>query len=296
MTDGQIITPTFLRNWPLPAPGASKSSRGRILIVGGARRLPGAAGLAGLAALRVGAGVLTLAVADSAAVALAVATPESGVIGLPEDERGSVTGAGLDRIDEAMAAVDAVVVGPGLDAPGATVTLLQALLPRIPDGVPVVLDAFALGVLNDVAGVARSLSGRLVLTPNAEEATRLLGGRPEDRTDRDQDAIAEQATAVAQRFDALVCCQNVIADPRGRLWFGSSGHGGLGTSGSGDVLAGAIGGLLARGAELDQAACWGSHLHVTAGDRLAIEIGPLGFLARELVDRLPAVMAELTTV
>jgi NAD(P)H-hydrate repair Nnr-like enzyme with NAD(P)H-hydrate dehydratase domain len=151
-------------------------------------------------------------------------------------------------------------------------------------------------VLNDVSAVARRLGGRLVLTPNAEEATRLLGGDPDGTPDRDQDAVAEQATAVARRFDALVCCHNVIADPTGRLWFGSSGHGGLGTSGSGDVLAGAIGGLLARGADLDQAACWGSHLHTTAGDRLAIEIGPLGFLARELVNRLPAVMAELTTV
>jgi hydroxyethylthiazole kinase-like uncharacterized protein yjeF len=231
--------------------------------------------------------VLTLAVAESAAVALAVATPEAGVIGLPEDQRGSITGAGLDRLEEVLAEVDAVLVGPGLDAADPTVQLLRSLIPMIPDGVPVVMDAFALGVLNDVGEPVQRLAGRLVLTPNLEEAARLLGRGPIDIDDED-------VTEVARRFTAVVSCHQRIVDPEGDRWQGSSGHGGLGTSGSGDVLAGAVCGLLARGATLQQAACWGTHLHATAGDRLAIEIGPLGFLAGELVRRLPSVMAELT--
>ena len=71
-----------------------------------------------------------------------------------------------------------------------------------------------------------------------------------------------------------------------------AGHAGLGTSGSGDVLAGAIAGLLARGADLAQAACWATFLHAVAGDRLAARVGRLGFLARELVDQLPIVLTE----
>lgn len=287
MSRDQIITPSFLRDWPLPPPGGGKGSRGRVLVVGGSRKVPGAAQLSGLAALRVGAGVLTMAVAKSVAVALAVATPEAGTIGLAEDAKGSVTGDGVGDLEEALSAVDGVLIGPGLDAAEPTVSLLRALVPRIPSDVPVILDAFALGVLADNADLAETLRGRLILTPNAAEAGRLIGGRAGDVTDND---VAE----VAKRFEAVVVCGQLVINPAGDRWRGSSGFGGLGTSGSGDVLAGAICGLVARGATLEQASCWGTHLHSTAGDRLAIDIGPLGFLARELLDRLPAVMAELT--
>src|SRR4051794_128780 len=95
----EIVTPALLRSWPLPEAGSSKDFRGRLVVIGGSRKVPGAAQLAGLAALRVGAGVLTMAVAESVAVAVAVATPEAGVVGLPEGERGSLTGSGLDRIE-----------------------------------------------------------------------------------------------------------------------------------------------------------------------------------------------------
>src|SRR3712207_9499942 len=86
------VTPSLLRSWALPTPGGSKYHRGQVLIVGGAARTPGAVQLAGLAALRVGAGRLTMAVADSAAVPMAVATPEAGVGGLAQNRRGHVRG------------------------------------------------------------------------------------------------------------------------------------------------------------------------------------------------------------
>jgi ADP-dependent NAD(P)H-hydrate dehydratase len=100
----------------------------------------------------------------------------------------------------------------------------------------------------------------------------------------------------------VVSCQGLIARPSGgdeveesELWQMTTGYGGLGTSGSGDVLAGAIAGLRARGTTGPQAACWGTHLHAAAADRLASRMGPLGFLARELADELPALMLELNT-
>src|SRR5947209_4986979 len=92
------VTPARLRDCPLPSGGSSKYQRGRVLVVGGAAKTPGAAQLAGLAALRVGAGHLTMAVAESAAVPLAVATPEAGVTGLPQDEGGSVLGSDVGPI------------------------------------------------------------------------------------------------------------------------------------------------------------------------------------------------------
>ena len=283
-----VVTPHLLRDWPLPGPGSSKGSRGRVLVIGGSRRTPGAALLAGRAALRVGAGVLTFAVATSVAAQVAVAVPEAGAVGLPEDAAGSVTGEGLEVLAGDLDGVDAVLVGPGLDDPDHAETLLRQLIPMIPDGIPVVLDAFALGVLDRVGDDVRALSGRLLLTPNGAEAHRLLGGDPDADDDPD-------LGAVARRYGAVVYCQQTLVNPAGERWEGSSGHGGLGTSGSGDVLAGAICGLLARGATAEQAACWGGHLHATAGDRLSIEVGPLGFLAGELADRLPLVMAEVST-
>ena len=171
----EIVTPALLRDWPLPDAGDAKDFRGRLLVVGGARKAPGAAELAGLAALRVGAGVLTMAVAESVAVAVAVATPEAGVIGLPEDERGSLTGAGLERLESALADADAVLIGPGLDEPAGTRRLLRDVTAALPDHAKICLDAFALGVLSDVwDDVSEQLGERLVITPNREEARRLL--------------------------------------------------------------------------------------------------------------------------
>lgn len=103
------------------------------------------------------------------------------------------------------------------------------------------------------------------------------------------------ALAIARKFGAVVSCRGRIAAPDGQQWEISTGYEGLGTSGSGDVLAGAVVGLLARGASPSQAACWATHAHAAAGDRLAAKVGALGYLARELVDELPAVLTELGT-
>jgi NAD(P)H-hydrate repair Nnr-like enzyme with NAD(P)H-hydrate dehydratase domain len=113
---------------------------------------------------------------------------------------------------------------------------------------------------------------------------------PERQTaDRDE---ADVAAAIATRFDAVVTYSSQVAAPDGRRWAVPTGHAGLGTSGSGDVLAGAVVGLLARGADPAQAACWATYLHATAGDRLAARVGWLGFLASELVVELPLVLVE----
>jgi ADP-dependent NAD(P)H-hydrate dehydratase len=297
-----LVTPSLLRDWPLPAPGEDKYSRGSVLVIGGARATPGAALLAGAAALRAGAGKLTLAVAESVAVQVGVALPECGAMGLPETSSGSVTGEGLDRISSYLDNADAILVGPGLDDPDLAEDLLRALLEREAaagekddgGGPAVVLDAFALGALANVADRFGPWKGRLILTPNPKEAEILLG--------RDLKDLPADVAEISDRYQAVVSCQGLIARPSGldvpeesELWKITTGYGGLGTSGSGDVLAGAIAGLRARGTTGPQAACWGTHLHAAAADRLASRLGPLGFLARELADELPALMLELNT-
>ena len=297
-----LVTPSLLRDWPLPAPGEDKYSRGSVLVIGGARATPGAALLAGAAALRAGAGKLTLAVAESVAVQGGVALPECGAMGRPETPDGSVTGEGLERIGSYLDRADAILVGPGLDDPDLAEDLLRALLEREAaagekddgGGPAVVLDAFALGALVNVADRFGPWKGRLILTPNPKEAEILLG--------RDLKDLPADVVEISDRYQAVVSCQGLIARPSGldvpeesELWKITTGYGGLGTSGSGDVLAGAIAGLRARGTTGPQAACWGTHLHAAAADRLASRLGPLGFLARELADELPALMLELNT-
>jgi hydroxyethylthiazole kinase-like uncharacterized protein yjeF len=275
------VSAARLRDWPLPEPTSSKRSRGQVLVVGGSPSTPGAVLLAGLAALRVGAGVLSLAVARSIAATLAVAVPEASVAGLAEVDGGEPDG----TLEDALGGCDAVLVGPGFDAPDVTDRVLRQVLAGADDGAALVFDAFALGVLAEYDDP--SIGSRAVLTPNSAEAARLL-----HVDDVGDDEPSEVAASVAERYGAVVSFQSAIAAPDGRRWVVPTGHAGLGTSGSGDVLAGAAVGLLARGADPAQAACWATFLHATAGDRLAARVGRLGFLARELVDELPLVIVQ----
>jgi NAD(P)H-hydrate repair Nnr-like enzyme with NAD(P)H-hydrate dehydratase domain len=176
-----------------------------------------------------------------------------------------------------------VLAGPGLDDPGETAKLLRLLGRLTSPRATLVLDAYSLGAL---AGHPR-LAGRgtRILTPNIKEAERLLGRRLHDR---DADI-----PAIARRYGAVVSCFGRVAAPDGRLLTVGDGVAGLGTSGSGDALSGAIAGLAARGCEPLQAAAWGTYLHVAAGASLSQGVAPLGFLASEIVDQLALELAAL---
>jgi len=281
------VTPNLLRGWSLPEPGGSKYGRGQVVVLGGAASTPGAAMLSALAALRVGAGRLGLGVAASVAPHVAVALPESGVLPLAQGDDGHIRGEALDAFGDDIGSADAVLLGPGLDEPDGTRELVRRLPDLVGPDTTVVLDAFALGVAPDVRDALEPLRGRLVLTPNTSEAARLLG------RDLSEDDLAGDIAAIAERYGAVVSCQSIVAEPGGALWLGGTGTGGLGTSGSGDVLSGAIAGLAARGAPCAQAAVWATYAHAAAGDRLAVQVGPLGYLARELVEELPRVLVEI---
>ncbi|MCA1710260.1 MAG: NAD(P)H-hydrate dehydratase [Actinobacteria bacterium] len=283
--EAPAVTPRLLRGWPLPEldDSGSKHDRGTVLVVGGADSTPGAVLLAGLAALRVGAGRLQVATVRATAVGLGIALPEAMVVGLPAGSSGSVSPAAADELAQRAEGAETVVLGPGLLDVDEAGELLQALLPQLRCR-SLVLDAVALVAL---AGRPKLLSGldRVVLTPNSGEMAALLDGDELDGRDA--------AAAVARRYGAVVSTAGWVVQPDGRAWRDEAGGVGLGTSGSGDVLAGAVGGLLARGAQAEQAAVWGQYLHAAAGDRLSGRLGRLGFLARELLDELPAVLTSL---
>ncbi len=286
MAHAEPVTPALLRGWPLPEPddGGDKHDRGTVVVVGGAASTPGAVLLAGLAALRVGAGRLSVATVEATSVALGVALPEALVQGLPADADGSLDPRCAADVVSSCGGAAAVVLGPGLLGKDGVRALLADVLPDLGEGA-LLLDAVALTALAGAPELLAGLDGRVVLTPNAGEMAALLDG--DERTGEDA------ARAVADRYGAVVAVRGAVACPDGRVWRDEAGGVGLGTSGSGDVLAGVVGGLLARGCDPAQAAVWGQYLHAAAGDRLAATVGRMGFLARELLDELPLVLAGL---
>jgi hydroxyethylthiazole kinase-like uncharacterized protein yjeF len=280
----QQLTARLLRGMPLPDPAGGKEQRGRVLVIGGSGRVPGAALLAGTAALRAGAGKLQVATAQDVAVPLAVAMPEALVVGLPVDARGNIA-RGSAALDDALGECDAVVIGSGMSPAPATATLLQQVLRRA-QGVPVI-DAGAL------SPELRAPPGRpFVLTPHAGEMAKLCG-REKAQVEQQPQALAR---ALARRMRSVLVLKGAttwIAAPDGRLWIHPGGCHGLGTSGSGDVLAGLIAGLAARGGDAVQAALWGVFVHAQAGRMLEASVGSLGFLAREIATPVPAVLDRI---
>ena len=284
-----LLDPAALAAWPLPGIGddADKEERGSVLIVAGSSEIPGAALLSATAAVRAGAGKLLIAAPASAAPGIALAMPEARVIGLAEQPDGTLAPSAARQLAPFAEKLHAVLIGPGLPEGAGTVQFVAALLPHFRH-IPVILDAVAMDVV--IAG--KPLGQPVLLTPHCGEMAHLTG--------HDRQALADSAAEAALHYAsmwqvvvALKGATSWIADADGQLWQHGCGHPGMATSGSGDVLAGVIAGLAARGASLAQACAWGVVVHALAGRRLAERIAPLGFLARELLTEIPMVLADL---
>ncbi|WP_030528579.1 NAD(P)H-hydrate dehydratase [Phycicoccus jejuensis] len=286
-----VVTPALLRDWRLPDPTGSKDTKGRLVVVGGCAGNPGAVLLAAEAALRSGAGKVQVATVGTTATQVAVSLPEAFVTGLPAtgDE---ISAAAAGRVAEQASGADAVLVGPGIGDPDAALALLEALVPLLE--VPLVVDALATAFLTQHPDGLGALAAGSVVTPNIGELSLVIGA--------DEDEVAADVPAAASRMaratGATVLAgsdvSHVVA-PDGRTWTLGSGAPGSASAGSGDVKAGVVAGLLARGAEPTQAAVWGAYLHDGAGERLTSEVGRVGFLARDLVSRLPRILDEVET-
>jgi hydroxyethylthiazole kinase-like uncharacterized protein yjeF len=275
---------------PVHGQGTTKNSRGRVLAIGGSCKVPGALRLTGEAALRVGAGKLQMATVASAAISLGLLVPEAASIALPEDDDGEV-GDAAAALTNALEACDALVLGPGVGDPAVAARLLQLVLNQRRDDLSLVIDAMAVGCLRNMQENVASFRGRLIITPNHSEMAVLTGGH-EDQIDADPRQIA---CDTARKFGAVVVLKGsdtVIAGPDGDTLHYGGGGTGMATGGSGDVLAGAIGGLLSRGMPPFVAAGWGVWLHGQSGRRLATTSGPIGFLARELPAELPRLLPQ----
>ncbi len=217
--------------------------------------------------------------------------PEARIYALPETERSGIDPTAAEYLAELANDCQATLIGPGLVDNEAILKLLIGLLPRL-STTSLVLDSEAMMAVTECPDELYELGCPAVLTPHAGEMAGLLG-EPKEAVLSDLISSARRAAARFRTVIVLKSAESVIADSDGRIWRNRGGTVGLATSGSGDTLSGIIAGLAARGAELSQASAWGVFLHSRAGERLASKIGPLGFLARELLAEIPPLMAEL---
>lgn len=290
MSEPREVDADLLREFPLPhhPDDSDKEERGRLLVIGGSRELPGAALLAGVAALRAGAGKLQIATAESVSIQIGIAVPEARVIPHRETPEGCVDESAIESILKLAREAQAVMIGCGLQFGPPLDALLDALF-GCAAGIPLVLDAAVLGSLAPRREHLKAWKGGAVVLPHVGEMARLLECE-EDEVRADRLAAAQRA---AERFNVVAVMKgenSYIVAPDGRACRFSGGGVGLATSGSGDTLAGIVGGLAARGTEPLVAAIWGVYLHGAAGRRLMNEMGRVGFLARELLDIVPLLM------
>jgi hydroxyethylthiazole kinase-like uncharacterized protein yjeF len=287
----------LLRGWPLPQVDGDggKEERGRVFVVGGSQEIPGAVILAAEAALRAGAGKLLVATAQSVAAHVAVVLPEARVVALRQSERGELAEQSCQRVLHDAGESSAVLVGPGMMDSAAGIDLVAACL-RMDRPPVLVVDAAPLvdmQRLSDALRRAPAAAARVILTPHAGEAARLCGIERE-RVCADRLGIARHIAGELGVVVALKGPSTYVVSPDGRAFVNTAGNPGLGTSGSGDVLAGILAGLAARGAEPLQAAVFGTHLHGLAGDALARSVGPLGYLAREISREIPGLLVAVS--
>ena len=276
-----------LLDHPLPpVVDGDKETKGRILVVAGSRNVPGAALLAATGAMRAGAGKLRIATVESVAGPLALAMPEAMVVGLPEAPDGGFDASATDKIAEQASDVDAVVAGPGVRKSDMCKQLADMLLES---GAALALDVALLETLEPLHDRSLNRKSSPILLPNAKELAALLDCDPQQVED---DPLGSGLRA-AELYRSIVLVKGVrshVVTPNGDCWKYEGGAPGLGVSGSGDVLAGIAGGLLARGAEPLNALLWSVWLHGEAGARLVKKVGPIGFLAREIPGEIPALL------
>jgi ADP-dependent NAD(P)H-hydrate dehydratase / NAD(P)H-hydrate epimerase len=287
----QLLTaPRVCEGLPRRPADAHKGLTGHLLVIAGSPGKTGAAALAAESALRVGAGLVTLGIAASLNPVMETATLEAMTAPLAEAAPGVLGPGSLEQILALAQGRNCLAIGPGLGPAPATGELVRSLVRRSP--CPLVIDADGLNHLAGRLDCLENLPVAAVITPHPGEMARLLG-----------------VTAAAVQSDRIGCARNlatslkvhvilkgartIIARPDATVFVNPTGNPGMAAGGMGDVLTGAVAGLITQGASLDLAACAAVYLHGAAADWLAQRVGPRGFLAGEVMRRLPAEIARL---
>ena len=267
-----------------------KGTFGTVVVLAGSQGFTGAAYLASMGAARAGAGIVRLLVGQSIYAILAEKCTEVIVGPVPEIAPGVVGHAALSGVLRGFAGADAGVVGPGIGRDASTRRLIEDLVPRV--AAPLVLDADALNLLSEHRAILPRLSPQIVLTPHPAEFGR-LAGLETSAVQQDRRGFASRFAKAWNKVVVLKGAGTVIAAPDGRVTLNPVSTPALASGGTGDVLAGLIGGLMAQKLPPFEAAVTGVHLHSLAGVDLEASLGQAGVLASDLLPQIPRVMERL---
>ncbi|MFQ6100659.1 MAG: NAD(P)H-hydrate dehydratase [Anaerolineae bacterium] len=300
----EVVTSEMLREWlPPRPPDAHKGIFGKALIVAGSLNYTGAAYLAGAAAIRAGAGLVTLALPAAIHAAVAARLAEATYLLLPH-ELGVIATKAADILTERLEGYEALLLGPGLTHERETVAFVEALLggeggrrrlgfvgtgesegppPALP---PLVMDADGLNILAGMEDWPKRLPSGSILTPHPGEMARLMGSTTGD-VQADRVGVAQSQAAAWGQVVVLKGAYTVVAAPDGRIGIEPFANPGLATAGTGDVLAGTIVALRAQGLGAFEAAAAGAYMHGLAGELARMELGAAGMVAGDVLAHLP---------
>ena len=271
---------------------ANKGSFGKLMVVAGSMNYIGAAYLACEAAMRVGTGLVTLAIPKSLHPILASKLTEVTYVLLSEKEPGIASADAVSTIMGQLTSYDALLVGCGIGQNSETAVFVKDLLKNCPSDMPLVIDADGLNILSEIERWWESVGNQSVVTPHPGEMSRLTKKSVTD-VQEDRLKIAADAAVEWNRAVVLKGAFTVIASPDGRISICSVANPGLASAGTGDVLAGAIAGMMAQGLSPFDAATCGVYLHAMAGELVKADIGDTGMVASDLLVGLPLVIKEI---
>ena len=290
----ELITDGWARSvLPRRPLGANKGTFGRVLVAAGSINYIGAAYLACSGAIRVGAGLVTLATATSLQPILASKLTEVTYLPLPESNPGIVSYEAARLIQQEISGYNVLLLGCGLGQSQSAIGFIKATLltspPKLP---PLILDADALNTIAKIPNWWQQLTNDAILTPHPGEMARLSGSSVEE-VQSDRVGTAKRAASEWHKTIVLKGAYTVITAPDGQCRISPIANPGLASAGTGDVLAGAIAGLLAQGLTLFEAATLGVHLHGKAGEMVKARLGNIGMIASDLLPVLPLVIKQL---
>ena len=281
-----LITEDFVRTALPPRTASShKGTYGHAGILAGSAGKTGAAALAAKAALRIGAGLVTVGVPASVNDILEAKLLEVMTVPLPDTKARTLGRAGFDRILGFIQSRTAVAIGPGLSTNPETVEVVQSLMKHLDR--PSVLDADALNALASRASLLTECKTPPILTPHPGEMARLEVGATSQSVNADRLGTARRFARERGVFVVLKGARTVVARPDGLLMVCPTGNPGMATAGTGDVLTGMLVGLLAQGVPSWEAACAATYLHGAAGDLAAGRLGFAGMIAGDLIEQIP---------
>jgi NAD(P)H-hydrate epimerase len=273
---------------PARKPDSHKGNYGHALILAGSPGKTGAAALAAQAAMRAGAGLVTVGLPASLNPILEVKLTEAMTEPLPEESGGFLGARALPRITELLQGKSVVAIGPGMGDHKETAVLMNWILEASP--APIVIDADGLNLLARNIGALGRLKVPAVLTPHPGEMMRLTG-KTTQQVQADRIGCARELARKCKVIVVLKGSRTVIAAPDGSIYINPTGNPGMASGGMGDALTGLITGLIAQGIGPLKASLLAVYVHGGIGDAIAAERSPIGILATDIIERIPAALA-----